>query len=101
MSSGSPSRPPPSTLVEAARQALLAPFLVDKGRLPALLTEVADPLAALDGARSSAAVRPELPDVLGQRAGERVGERQHLGRAEARRLPASDPRQLADNLLEA
>src|SRR5437773_792663 len=35
----------PSAFVEAARQALLAAFLIDEGRLPALLAQIADPLA--------------------------------------------------------
>src|SRR5437660_8548186 len=91
----------PLTLVEAAGQTLLAPFLVDEGRLSALLAEIADPAASpfgrLRGLRGGATADA---DVLPQRAGECVRQREHLGRAEARGLAAADPCELTDDLLE-
>jgi hypothetical protein len=39
--------------------------------------------------------------VLGQRARERVGQREDLALAEAQRLRAADARELADDLFEA
>src|SRR5437899_11422341 len=88
----------PSALVEAARQALLAPFLVDKGRLTALLTQVADLLSPVTihyGLVRYGLVRERLhlADVLGEGAGEGVWEREDLGGAEACRLAAADPRE--------
>src|SRR5262245_46096979 len=77
-----------SALVEAARQALLAAFLVHEGRLPALLAEVADLLSRLGGDRHlGSGLR--LADVLGERPRQRVGQRQDLGGSEARRLTAA------------
>src|SRR5215467_13482728 len=78
-----------STFVEPARQALLAAFLVDEGGLPALLAEVADspPLLQLRPAWWRA-FRLDLADVLGQRAGQRIRQREDLAGAEAHRLGA-------------
>src|SRR2546428_3282934 len=90
----------PSAFVEAARQALLAPFLIDKGRLPALLAQIADPLAGTVSGLACPAGRQQLADVLGQRARQRVRQRQDLGRAEPGRLTAADARELTDDLLE-
>src|SRR5439155_555061 len=89
-----------SALVEAAREALLTPFLIDEGRLPALLAEVADLLAAVAAHHGQLRRWLDLADVLGQRASERVRERQDLGGPEARRLAAADPRELADDLFK-
>src|SRR5438552_13419909 len=89
------------TFVEAAGQTLLAPFLVDEGRLSALLAEIADPAASpfgrLRGLRGGATADA---DVLPQRAGECVRQREYLGRAEARGLAAADPCELTADLLE-
>src|SRR5881628_3625369 len=62
-----------SAFVEPARQALLAAFLVDEGRLPALLAEVADLLSRVDG-RGGLGRRLQLADVLGEGARECVRE---------------------------
>src|SRR6185503_13396317 len=97
----SPVAPGRSALVIAARQALLATFLVDEGRLPALLAEIAD-AALIVGARHGRSLgrRLELARVLGQRARERVRQREHLALAEAQWLGAADAGELADDLLE-
>src|SRR5687768_8765089 len=87
-------------LVEAAGQALLATLFVDEGRLAALLAEVAD-LARARRARRGGDGLAHLADVLAEHARERVGQREHLGRAEAGGLAAPDPQELVDDLLEA
>src|SRR5438046_5110592 len=88
----------PSAFVEAARQALLAAFLIDEGRLPALLAQIADPLAGTVSGLGCAAGRQQLADVLGQRARQRVRQRQALGRGEPARLTPTDARELTDDL---
>src|SRR5262245_33931685 len=88
------------TFVESAGEALLAPFLVDEGGLPAFLAEIADaPKAALTVARPAVMAGPRLPDVLGQRARQRIGKRKDLRRAEPRRLTAADTRELTADFL--
>src|SRR5262249_57770884 len=89
-----------SALVEAAREALLAAFLIDKGCLAALLAEIADALPCAQATRRRISRRLDLADVLGHGAGQRIGQRQNLSRPEARRLTAADPGKLADDLLE-
>src|SRR5688500_6894314 len=91
----------PSALVEAAGQTLLAALLVHERRLTALLAEVADPPARLHLRRLHGARVLELPDVLGQRAGQGVGQRQDLAGAEPHRLRTANPRELADDLFES
>src|SRR5262249_46787215 len=88
-----------SALVEAAREALLAAFLVDERRLATLLAEVTDLLARVADHRLLGR-RLQLADVLGEDARERVGQREDLGGAEAGRLAAADARELADDLFE-
>src|SRR5438876_725082 len=88
-----------SALVEPARETLLAAFFVDERGLATLLAEIAD-APALVGVRRRAG-RLDLADMLGQRAAERVGEREDLARAEAHRLGAADARELADDLFES
>src|SRR5499427_6948387 len=93
---------PPSALVEAAGETLLAAFLVDEGRLSALLAEIAHAAPAPASRRRGRRVLAALDaDVLTEGAGERVGQREDLRRAEARGLSASDAGELADDLLEA
>src|SRR5918999_4288305 len=94
---------PPSSalylaLVEAAGEALLAAFLVDERCLAAFLAEVAD--AAIRLHDRQRARRLHLARVLGQGAGERVGEREDLARAETHGLSAADAGELADDLFE-
>src|SRR5688500_3962630 len=93
---------PSSALVAAAREALLAALLVDEPGLATLLAEITD-LAPLVGARGlgGSAGLLQLSRVLGQRARERVRQRQDLAGAEAHRLGAADARELADDLLES
>src|SRR5262244_3403149 len=90
-----------SAFVEPARQALLATFLIDEGRLAALLAEIADapPLFELGSARRRV-LGFHLADVLGQRASQRVGQREDLARAKTHRLGAADAGELADHLFE-
>src|SRR5262249_44933653 len=64
-----------SALVEAAREALLAAFLVDERRLATLLAEVTDLLARVADRRLLGR-RLQLADVLGEDARERVGQRE-------------------------
>src|SRR5262249_37594052 len=83
-----------SALVETAGETLLAAFLVDEGRLPALLAEIAHATAGAAGRRGGR--RCFLPsvdaDVLAEGASESVGERQHPCGPEAGGLAASDTR---------
>src|SRR5438105_2734024 len=79
--------------------AVLRDLLVDERGLATLLAEIAD-APALVGVRRRAG-RLDLADMLGQRAAERVGEREDLARAEAHRLGAADARELADDLFES
>src|SRR5262249_17728616 len=81
---GADCRPRPrsrSALVEAAREALLAAFLVDERRLTALLAEVAELLARIDGHRKlGRTLRPaHLP---AEDAAQPDRPRAGLGRAE-------------------
>src|SRR5207247_8517034 len=89
-----------SALVEAARQALLAPLLVDKGRLTALLTQVADLLSPVTIHYGLVRERLPLANLLGEGAGEGGREREDLGGAEACRLAAADPREMGAHFFE-
>src|SRR4030095_299387 len=89
-----------SALVEAAREALLAAFLVDERRLAALFAEVADLLARRRAGRRRQLRRLPLADVLGEGARERVRKREDLVGAKPRGLAAADVLELADDLLE-
>src|SRR5207245_1837967 len=89
-----------SALVEAAREALLAPFFVDERRLAALRPASADLRAARVGGRRGLWRRLQIADVLGQGARERVREREDLVGTEARGLATADARELADDLFE-
>src|SRR5437016_14653584 len=89
-----------SALVEAAREALLAPCFVDERRLATLLAEIADLLPACVGGRRGLWRRLQIADVLGQGARERVREREDLVGTEARGLATADARELADDLFE-
>src|SRR5438876_9818022 len=89
-----------SALVEATAQALLAAFLVHERRLAALLAQIADGLLAVGRCRRRGLRHLYLTDVLGQRPGDGIGQRENLRRPEARRLGAADARELADDLLE-
>src|SRR5260370_63140 len=79
-------------LVEAAGETLLAAFLVDEGRLAALLAEVADLPLAVPGRDRRFRRRLDVADVLGQRPRQRIAQREDLAGPEARRLRASAPR---------
>src|SRR5919106_1437355 len=85
--------------VEAARQTLLAPFLVDERRLTTLLAEVAD-AARVDVRRRRCPGHLHLADMLGGRARGRMGKRQDLAGAEPHRRGAADAGELADDLFE-
>src|SRR5262249_8495279 len=90
-----------SALVEAATQTFLAAFLVDERRLSALLAEITDGLLRVVRRRCGTRLRRlGLADVLGQRPGDSVGQREDLRRPEPCRLPTADTRELADALLE-
>ena len=89
-----------SALVEAARQALLAAFLVHERRLPALLAEVADLLSRFGGGDGHLGSGLHFTDMLGERARQSVRQREDLRGPEARRLTAADPRELADDLFQ-
>src|SRR5262245_65805818 len=90
-----------SALVEAARQALLAALLIDKGGLPALLAEIADPLPCAHVSRRRIPRWLDLADVLGQGPGQRIGQGQDFSRAKTSRLTTADPGKLADDFLES
>src|SRR2546428_3077766 len=88
-----------SALVEAAAQALLAALFVDERRLAALLAKIADGLLAVGRCRRGPSLgRLHLADVLGQRAGDGVGQREDLRGSEAGRLATTDAGELADDL---
>src|SRR4029450_3180070 len=89
-----------SAFVEAARQALLAAFLVHEGRLTALLAEIADLLARLGAGDRHLGSGLHLADVLRERPRQGVGQGEDLRGPEARRLTAADPRKLADDLFQ-
>src|SRR5260370_41104903 len=79
-----------STLVKAAAQALLAAFLVDEGRLPAFLAEVAHGLLSRKRKLPDLPWALDLADVLGQRPGDRVRQRENLRSAKAHWLSTAD-----------
>src|SRR5262245_41873237 len=103
---GTAARPPSgingleSALVEAARQALLAAFLVHERRLAALLAEVADLLARFDRGDRHLGSRLHLADVLGERPRQGVRQGQDLRGPEARRLTPANPRELTDDFFQ-
>src|SRR5437764_406617 len=65
-----------SAFVEPAREALLAAFLVDERGLATLLAEITDAPALVGPGVRRRAGRLDLADMLGQRAAERVGQRE-------------------------
>src|SRR5207244_10308595 len=88
-----------SALVEAAREALLAPFFVDERRLATLLAEIADLLAACVGGRRGLWRRRQIAAVLGQSARERVRTRADLVWTAARGPAAERAWELASEVL--
>src|SRR3990170_3457237 len=92
---------PPLAFVEAARETLLAAFLVDKHGLAALPAQIADlPQGRAPGGGRPASLPGPVADMPAQDPRERVGKGEHLGSAEARGLAAADAGELADDLLQ-
>src|SRR5256886_15737628 len=71
-----------------------------EGRRPPLLPRAAVLLSSVPIHYGLVRERLHLANVLGEGAGEGVREREDLGGAEACRLAAADPRELADHFLE-
>src|SRR5256886_7017026 len=71
-----------------------------EGRRPPLLPRAAVLLSSVPIHYGLVRERLPLADVLGEGAGEGVREREDLGGAEACRLAAADPRELADHFFE-
>src|SRR5262249_56746835 len=87
--------------VEAARETLLAAFLVDERGLSAFFAQVTHPPEPrLTRWRRCVLPLTQPADMFRQRSRERIGKGENPGCAETGRLPASDALQLVDHLFQ-